>query len=116
MDGQLLDAATLDAKLRAIFAPHVDPLRQKDPVAIEVRRGGKSGGGGTVEGHIVGVYAHGLLFQGPYVREFFSYVDFYTGHARVRSGAVKPFIAAALPQIYNLALATIRERPRPVSA
>ncbi len=115
MDALLFDAASLDTKLRGIFAPHVDPLRRQDPIAIEVHHGGKSGGV-VVEGHIVGVYSHGLLFQDPYVREFFSYVDFYTSHARVRSGAVKPFIAAALPQIYNLALATIRERPRPVSA
>ena len=114
MDGLLFDAATLDTKLRAIFAPHADPLRD-DPMTIEVHRGGKSGGT-LVEGHIVGVYAHGLLFQGPYTSEFFAYVDFYTGHARVRSGDVKPAIAELLPQIYNLALATIRERPRPVSA
>ena len=115
MDALLFDSATLDAKLRSIFALHIDPRWDKAPTSIEVHRGGKSGGA-VVEGHIVGVYAHGFLFQGPYAREFFSYVDFYTGHARVRSGAVKPFIAAALPQIYNLALATIRERPRPVSA
>ncbi len=113
MDGQLFDAATLDAKLRAVFASHVDEHGKKDPIAIEVHRGGK-GGGSVVEGRIVGVYAHGVLFKRQYDREFFAYVDFYTGHVRVRAGAMKPDIDALFPQIYNLALATIRERPRPV--
>ena len=111
MDGLLFDAATLDTKLRAIFAPHADPLREKDPITIEVHHSGKNKAA-VVEGRIVGVYAHGVLFQGPFTREFLAYVDFYTGHVRVRSGAVKPAIAALLPELYNLAFMTMRERPR----
>ncbi len=99
--------------MHGIFAPHIDLLRRKDSITIEVHHGGKTGGV-VVEGLIVGVYAHGLLFQRRYTREFFSYVDFYTGHARVRSGAVKPAIAALLPELYDLSLMTVRDRPRTV--
>ncbi len=116
MDRQVFAAATLDAQLRTIFARHVDRSGKQDPIAIEVHRGGKSGGNSLVEGRIVGVYAHGVLFQRQYDREFFAYVDFYTGHVRVRTGAVKQAIADMLPETYNLALMTVRERPRPVPA
>ena len=113
MDRLPFQAAALDEQLRGRFVSHVDPLCEKDSITIEIQHGGKTKAA-VVEGRIVGVYAHGVLFQGPFTREFLAYVDFYTGHVRVRSGAVKNAIAAMLPQLYNLALMTARERPRVV--
>lgn len=108
----LFQPGLLNGQMRMIFASHLD---EDEPITIEVQHGGKNKAA-VVEGRIVGVYTHGVLFEGPFTREFLAYVDFYTGHVRVRFGAVKPAISEMLPQIYNLALATIRERPRPVSA
>ena len=119
----MFDAKTLDQMLRDAF----DPL-----VGESVRIATKGTGKRTeqvIDGWVEEVYPHGVLIRrrwqievahgdedddGSGGREFISFVDFYTLHARVLSGRAKLALEIAMPHIRNAALLQLRNVRREV--
>lgn len=98
-------ARDLNQRMNGAFARYIG-----EPIGIEVK--GSKNKRRQVDGWIIGVYPSGILFEGPTVREFFAFVDFYTRDVLVKSGSVKQILEVLMPELNNLALLLQRSKNR----
>ena len=115
-------ATDLDQRLRRVFGLHVG-----EGVTIVVGASAKKGHA-TLDGFVVEVFPHGVLVrrrrridikdgvwdEGRMEREFISFVDFYTLHARVTAGDVKGDIETLIPEVKNATAFRLRDMKRDI--